>query len=207
MKILAFCGSYHKNGVIDQLMNKSIEGIRAVIPKAEIEKIYLIDKKIEYCRGCMVCHNDDPAKAVATCVIHDDMQEIYKKMDEADGFIFGSPIFIGTITAVMKTFCERFAWVLAKPGRWPIKGCPTARTNRRKAAILIMSTGAVPTWLRRFCDDATKFFKETLPCTLNAKIVGSLYAGAVGANNPNADRYFNKAVQLGEKLGKALVQL
>ena len=207
MKILAISGSYHKDGTINTLMDRAIAGIQSVIPEAEVEKIHLIDKRIEYCKGCMVCHNDDPEKAIATCVIDDDMQEIYRQLDEADGYIFGNPIFMGTVTGLMKTFCERFCWVLSKPGRWPIKGCPSPRTQRKKAAIVIMSTGIISPWLRKFCDDATKFFRSCIPCILNAKISGTLYAGSVGMNNPRSDRYFSKATSLGNKLGQVLLRL
>jgi len=98
-------------------MDRAIAGIQSVIPEVEVEKIHLIDKRIEYCKGCMVCRNDDPGKEIADCVIDDDMQEIYRKLDEANGYIFGNPIFMETVNAIMKTFSERFCWVLSKPGR------------------------------------------------------------------------------------------
>ena len=207
MKILAICGSYHKNGTINALIDKAILGAKSITPEIKVEKIHLVDKKIEYCKGCMICRNDDPNKEIATCVINDDMQEIYKKLNEADGYIFGTPIFMGTMTAIIKTFCERFCWVLSKPGKWPIKGCPVPRTKAKKAAITIMSTAIVPNFLRKLCDDATKFFRESLPCMLNAKIVGSVYAGSVGFNNPTSEKYFDKTVDLGKKLGKKMLKI
>ena len=36
---------------------------------------------------------------------------------------------------------------------------------------------------------------------------GTLYAGAVGMNNPESDRYFSKAADLGEKLGQRILLL
>ena len=80
MKILAINGSYHKHGVINTLMDKTIAGIKSLIPAAEVEKIHLIDQRIEYCRCCMTCRNDDPEKVIAACVIDDDMQELYRKL-------------------------------------------------------------------------------------------------------------------------------
>ena len=209
MKILAICGSYRKQGVISVLMDKAIEGIREASPGASVEKVCLIEKKIEYCRGCMACFPDDPAKRIAACVIKDDMQELCGKLDEADGYIFGTPIFCGTLNALMKTFCERFAYVLGRPGRWPVAGCPEPRNPRRKAAILIMSTAVVPGFLRYFCDDATKFFRETLPCVLNAKIAGSLYAGRgrQGGGAIRPEPFFPAARALGAKLARAVARL
>ncbi|NLE66253.1 MAG: flavodoxin family protein [Lentisphaerae bacterium] len=77
MKILAICGSYRKQGVISVLMDKAIEGIREASPGASVEKVCLIEKKIEYCRGCMACFPDDPAKRIAACVIKDDMFALF----------------------------------------------------------------------------------------------------------------------------------
>lgn len=208
MKILAISGSYRKQGVIGSLMDKAIEGIRDECPDASVEKIHLMDHKIEYCRGCMACFHDDPAKNVAACVIKDDMQALCARLDEADGYVFGTPIFCGTVTAVMKTFVERLAYVMSRPARRPVPGCPTPRNTRHKAAILIMSTAIVPRWLRYFCDDATRFFRDTLPCVLNARIAGSLYAGrgrkGGGANQP--EPFFAEARALGRKLARAVAR-
>jgi len=206
MKILAVNGSYHKEGVNSTLIDRAIEGLKTVIPDAEIEKIFLAEKNIEYCRGCLVCRNDDPAKPVARCVIDDDMTEISRKLEEADGYIFATPIFMGTVTAVMKTFCERYCWTLSKPGRWPLKGCPSPRSSRKKAIILMMSTAMIPPILRRFCDDASKFFKENVSCILNAKIAGILYAGSIGWDRKDPQRYLGKAEKLGKKLGRRLIR-
>jgi multimeric flavodoxin WrbA len=204
-KVLAINGSYRKNKTIDTLIDKAIAGIKSIDGSAEIEKIHLTDKEIQYCKGCMTCFNDDPSKSVARCVIDDDMKELCVKLDQADAYIFGTPIFMGTITAIMKTFCERFCWTLSKPGNKPIKGCPTPRTDRKKTAIIVMSASIVPTLFRMFCDDATKFFKENLPCMLNAKVIGSLYAGKVGIGKTDPGAYFTKASDLGKKLGQTLL--
>ena len=210
MKTLAICGSYRRQGVIHALMEEVAAGVRAVMPEAEIETIQLTERKIAYCRGCMRCYGDDPAKPIADCVIRDDdMAELARKLDAADGYIFGTPIFCGTVTAVMKTFCERFAYVLGRPGKRPLPGCPTPRTSRRKAAVLVMSTAVVPRLFRWFCDDATKFFREILPCTLNARMVGSLYAGkARAADGPGrGENFAGEARALGGKLARALARL
>lgn len=207
MKVLAINGSYHKDGVNSALIDRALGGLKSVIPETAIEKIFLAEKNIEYCRGCLACRNDDPDRPVARCVIDDDMTEICRKLDEADGYIFATPIYMGTVTAVMKTFCERYCWTLSKPGRWPLKGCPSPRTGRKKAAVVIMSTAVVPVLFRRFCDDATKFFRGNLPCVLNAKIAGSLFAGSVGWDKKDPDRYLGKAEKLGKKLGRKLTAL
>ena len=42
-------GSYRKGKTIDTLLDRAIEGVKNADPEAEIEKIILIDRDIEYC--------------------------------------------------------------------------------------------------------------------------------------------------------------
>lgn len=197
MNVLAFVGSYRKGKIIDTLVDKALEGARYA-DGVSVEKIHLKDKNIGYCTNCMVCRNDDPSKETAKCTITDDMREIYPAIQKADAFIFATPINCGTVTAVMKTFLERTCWTLAKPGKTPLKGCPTPRTRRKKKSIIILSTGIVPPLLRRFCDDATPLIRSNSRCCFGAKVVGSVYAGAT--DNRGIDKYLPKAYELGKKL-------
>jgi len=198
MKIVAIMGSYRKGKTIDTLMNKAIEGAKDGCSATNVEKIYLIDREIQYCRNCMVCRKDDPVKAIATCPIKDDMQEIYPLIDEADAYIFGTPVNMGAATAVMKTFLERICWTLARPGKRPLKGCPEPRSKQAKKAVLIVSSGIIVPLLRRWCDDATPLIKSVCQCSLNARLVGSLYAGAV--EKRGVEYYVDRAYNLGRKL-------
>ena len=198
MKIVAVMGSYRKGKMIDTLVDKAIEGAKSAGGSVEVEKITLIDRDIQYCRNCGVCRKDDLSKPIARCAIDDDMQQILPMMAEADAYIFGTPIFEGTVNAVTKTFLERICWTMAKVGRWPIKGCPEPRSNVKKQAIAIMSSGIVVPILRMLCDDATKLIKSTIGDSLNAKLIGTLYAG--GVEKVGMDRYLERAHKLGQKL-------
>jgi len=197
MKILAINGSYRKGRNIEKLIDKAIEGAKTR-EGIEVEKIFLKDKDIKYCTNCMVCKKEDPEKLISKCVISDDMQEIYPKILGADGFIFGTPVNIGHATAVMKTFLERIVWVTAKPGIYPLKGCPAPRSNKKKKAIIIVSSGVVPPLLRIFCDNATSLIKCVCDSALGAKVVGTMYAGAI--EKRGVEKYLVKAYFLGRKL-------
>ncbi|MFC2078568.1 flavodoxin family protein [Candidatus Bipolaricaulota bacterium] len=198
MKIVAVMGSYRKGKTIDTLVDRAIEGIKSAAADAEVEKITLIDRNIEYCRNCGVCRKDDPSKPIARCAIDDDMQKILPIMGEADAYVFGVPVFEGTVNALTKTFLERICWTMAKAGRWPIKGCPHPRMETPKRAIAIMSSGIIIPLFRKFCDDATPLIKTTIGDSLNAKLVGTLYAG--GVEKVGLDKYLAKAYALGQKL-------
>jgi multimeric flavodoxin WrbA len=197
MKILAIMGSYRQGKTIDTLVDRAIAGAESA-PGVHVEKVVLVDKNIEYCRNCMACRNDDASKSRARCVIDDDMQDIYPLIEEADGYIFGTPVNMGHVTAVTKTFLERICWVFARPGKKPIPGCPTPRSTQEKKLVVIVSSGIVPPFMRRFCDDATSLIQVTARDSLNARLVGSLYAGAV--EKRGIERYAEKAFALGKRL-------
>jgi len=198
MRVVAVMGSYRKGKTIDSLTDEAIRGVRDADPSAEIEKIVLVDRDIRYCTNCMACMKDDPEKPIARCTIDDDMQALYPLIRDADAYIFATPVNMGAVTAIMKTFLERICYTLARPGRWPIRGCPEPRVGDRKRLIVLLSAGLIPPLLRRFCDDATSLIKMTCKDSLNARLVGSLYAGAV--HERGADYYAAAARRLGRKL-------
>ena len=197
MNVLAITGSYRKGRTIDTLVDRAIEGAQSN-GDVHVDRVALRDLRIEYCKNCMACRNDDPSKPYARCALSDDMDTLYPAIDNADRFIFGTPVNIGHVTAVTKTFLERICWVFAKPGNGLLPGCPTARTNKDKRAIIIVSSGIVPPLLRRFCDDATPLITTICRGSLNARVVGSLYAGAV--EKRGVERYLDKAYALGARL-------
>ena len=198
MKILAIVGSYRKNQTIDTLVDRALEGATAGRAGDVVDKIRLADKQIGYCRNCMACKKADPAQPIADCILHDDMALLLPKLVAADALVFGTPVNLGTATAVMKTFLERACWTLAKPGHRPIEGCPEPRNPKPRQAIVLVSAGTVPPWLRWFCDDATKLIQSFCGSCLGAKVVGSLYAGAVERRGVGS--YLPKAFDLGRRL-------
>ena len=198
MKVVAVMGSYRKGKTIDTLIDQAIEGASSVSPDASVDKVILTDRHIEYCRNCGACRRDDPEKPIAQCVIDDDMQKILPALCKADAYIFGVPIFEGTVNALTKTFLERMCWTLARSGRWPVKGCPEPRREEKKRAIAVLSSGLIVPLLRMFCDDATKLIRSTIRDSLNAKLVGTLYAG--GVEKVGVERYLERAKKLGARL-------
>jgi hypothetical protein len=58
----------------------------------------------------------------------------------------------------------------------------------------------VPPLLRWFCDDATTLVKSVCHDALNARLIGSLYAGAV--EKRGLEPYLDRAYALGRQLGR-----
>ena len=67
----------------------------------EVELIALRDKELRFCRGCFACQKS------GKCVIHDDMQEIVPKMEQADVLVFATPIYYYEMSGQMKTLLDR----------------------------------------------------------------------------------------------------
>jgi multimeric flavodoxin WrbA len=99
MKIIAINGSPKKDGNTATLMRWIIKGCEK--EGAEVEWIDIINQNILYCRGCHGCLR------TGKCVIEDDLHEIFKKLNEADGIIIGSPVYSGQATAPLRAFIDR----------------------------------------------------------------------------------------------------
>jgi multimeric flavodoxin WrbA len=99
MKILAIVGSSRKNGNTASLVEEVCKGAKDL--NAEYEIIYLSDYSISDCTGCEGCSKS------GICVIKDDMQELYKKINSSDALIIGSPTYFYNVTGRMKIFLDR----------------------------------------------------------------------------------------------------
>lgn len=68
---------------------------------AETVVFDLYDMNIKPCQGCFVC------RKTGHCVMQDDFQNLFKHIVDADVVIFGSPVYIGQISAQMKLLWDR----------------------------------------------------------------------------------------------------
>ena len=99
IKIVAIISSPKAQGNTATLVKEILQG--AAAEGAEIQEIFLPHHTIEFCTGCSVC------LAQGKCPITDDFDTIKQHLSEADGIIFGSPTYAGSVNAMMKRFLER----------------------------------------------------------------------------------------------------
>ena len=52
-KIVGIVGSYHKDGIIDTAVSEALKGAKP--SGADTAKIFIPDKKIEFCNNCRAC--------------------------------------------------------------------------------------------------------------------------------------------------------
>ncbi len=106
MKILGLSLSPRKDGNTVILLNEALSGAQQ--EGAETELYSIAGKDIKPCDGCWGC------RKAGECHIKDDMQELYTKMLEADGIIYGTPVYFYNMTGQGKMVIDR---TLALGGR------------------------------------------------------------------------------------------
>lgn len=98
-KVLIIGASPRKSGNSNRLAKEFARGAEAAGNETEV--IYLYDKNIGFCRGCLVCQNTQK------CVIHDDANIIAGKMKEAEVIAFASPVYFYEMNGQLKTLLDR----------------------------------------------------------------------------------------------------
>lgn len=120
MKIYAFNGSPRKKCNTAQMLQSFTDGIKSVVPDAEVELVNLYDYIYTGCRSCFACQLKKNRDHLV-CQVKDEMHEILDGAFHADGLVFGSPIYFFDITAQLRAFLERLMY----PGNSK-KSIPTA---------------------------------------------------------------------------------
>lgn len=96
MKTLIFNGSPRKNGDTVSLINNLKNSING---EYKIVNTYYCN--ISPCIDCRYCKNNKG------CIINDDMQEIYKYIEESDNILIASPIYFSELTGPLLSVLSR----------------------------------------------------------------------------------------------------
>ncbi|MFH1587593.1 MAG: flavodoxin family protein [Candidatus Diapherotrites archaeon] len=99
MKVLGINGSPKSKGNSAFLLNECLESAKK--EGAETEIIHLADYRIKKCNGCDRCIKEKK------CNLDDDYKIIEEKMIEADALVLASPVYVGSVSGLMKDFGDR----------------------------------------------------------------------------------------------------
>jgi multimeric flavodoxin WrbA len=104
MKIVLLSGSRNPEGQTARAVNAVVDGIRSAGGEAEL--IFLPPLAIERCRQCEdsgwgICRKE------GTCVIEDDFAGLVRKIREADGVVFATPVYYGDLSESLRAFTDR----------------------------------------------------------------------------------------------------
>lgn len=177
-KILIISSSPRKGGNSDVLCDECLKG--ALDAGHNVEKIFLRDKKINYCTGCGYCSDND----YTMCSQKDDMSEILDKMQDADTIILATPIYFYAISGQMKTFIDRLC------GRY---------THIKNKEFYYLMTAADES--KNTINYALGEFKGLMACLNNPIEKGYLFAGGVWKKGDVENTlYLKQAYELGKNV-------
>ena len=182
--MVAFIGSPRKNGNTDNLVDEVLKGAQS--KNIEIKKFYLNDLDIKGCQGCLYCRKN------LTCIIKDDMVEIYDYIKKADYIVLGSPVYICQVSAQAKLLLDRL---------YPLTEIDKSKHTPRfgeKQLITVFTQAAPLTFLFK------KYFKYTVK---HLKGMGLIHYKMLIASKSfqkdssrNNKRLMKKAYRIGENL-------
>jgi len=193
--VTAIVGSYRKGGIIDLAVDEILAS--AAAEGAEVAKIYLIDKQIEFCTNCRACTQEE-GQGHGHCSIDDEMGGLLETLERSDSLVLASPMNFFTVTALMKRFIERLVCFAYWP--WGTAAPKTRSTRRDKRAVLVISSAA-PSLMARWLTGMGSLLKRCAGL-LGAKTVGVLYIG-FAAKQPKQE-LAQRAKRAANRLGKRL---
>ena len=100
-KILGIAGSPNKYGRTERLVRKALAG--AASAGAETDVMHLGEENVKPCRGCNVqkCWED------GICKLDESAEPRNRRIKEADGIIFGAPVYFHGINGLAKDFIDK----------------------------------------------------------------------------------------------------
>lgn len=131
MKVIGIAGSPRRGGNTDILLAEVLKG--AASRGAEVKTIILSELRISPCEHCDTC------LIAGKCKIQDDMQMIYRELEEADRIILASPIQFMGVTAQMKAMIDRCQAMWAR--KYVLKRPPLGAKEGEKKGLFISVGG------------------------------------------------------------------
>ena len=99
INVVAFVGTAIRTGLVSRLCTSVLEG--AADAGASTELVNLYDHEIKHCLSCWTCYRE------GACIHDDDFAGLFAKLRDADAVVLGSPVYVGSMSGLMKTFFDR----------------------------------------------------------------------------------------------------
>jgi len=135
-KVIGILGSPLTDGNTALLLDQALKG--AGEAGCTVEKIVVASLDFQACQEMMFCKEHE------TCIMDDDMQEIYPKFRELEGLIVAAPVMTMGIPGKLKSFIDRLqVFFMAKYMRKKPM-IPDNRKNKRKGLFICISGMKIP---------------------------------------------------------------
>lgn len=188
MKVLILNGSPKANGntaIALKEMEKifTSEGI-------EVETVHVGQKDIRGCIACTKCYE------TGKCAIDDIVNEIAKKLEEADGLVVGSPVYYASANATLVALLQRLFY-----------SSHCDKTMKVGASVAVARRGGCSATF----DELNKFFTISGMPVASSQYWNSVHGAAPGQANEDAEglqtmrtlarnmTFLMKSIELGKK--------
>ena len=184
MKVIAINGSPRTNG-------NTVVALQTVINELEkegiaVEIIHIGHRQICGCLACGKC----AASQNRRCVTDDMLNEVIPKVIDADGLLFGSPVYFTGINGTMKSFLDRLFYVSNTNGGF-------FRHKVGAAVTAVRRSGGIPA-----LDQLNKYLQYN-----EMFIPSSNYWGVIHGRAEEEARQDEEGVQIMRVLGKNMAWL
>lgn len=179
MKVVLVNGSPNEKGcTYTALSEVAAELVRQGV---EAEIVHIGKEPVRGCLGCGGC------RKAGRCVFDDAVNALAGKLAEADGLVFGSPVFYAGISGQLKCFMDRLFYSQS-----------AALAHKPAAAVVSARRGGCATAF----DDINRFF------TINRMpVVASQYWNQVHGNTPEEVRQDAEGLQIMRTLARNMAWL
>ena len=175
-KVLVISGSPRKGGNSDTLCDQFIKGANEA--ENDVEKIFIRDKKINFCTGCYACKKD------GNCIQKDDMAEILGEIMMADVVLMATPVYFYTMDGQMKTLIDRTVPLYS-------------RMKNKDMYFIAAAAESSKSALERTIDG----FRGFMDCYEGFREKGIIYAAGVwNIGEVNNTKYMTEAYDMGKNV-------
>lgn len=144
-----------------------------------VETVYLREKQIGFCKGCLACLK------LGHCVMKDNAVEIAAKMHDADVLVFATPVYYYSVSGQLKTMLDRAN---------PLFGSDYAFT---KAYLLATAADNEA----EAAEGAIKAVQGWVDCFDRCELAGTIFAGGVnGVGEIVGHPALGKAYEMGKSI-------
>jgi multimeric flavodoxin WrbA len=183
---LILAASPRDNGNSTILASKAAEGVKASGGEADLVQIGKLN--IAPCNACDACRRNPEAG----CVIKDDMQPLYKKIRDAQGVVFATPVYWFTMSAQMKLFIDR-TYAVHDADDYALTGKDVGVILTYEDEDVFASGGV----------NALRSFQD-ICAYVKADLVGAVYGSAGKAGDVQANgKLLQKAYDLGRRMASS----
>jgi multimeric flavodoxin WrbA len=177
MRVLGLVGSPRKKSNTDLVVSSILGG--AAASNHNVDKLYLYGLTLNPCVDCRACKH-----GVFQCMLKDDMQQIYHKLENSDVIIFGTPLYWYGPSAQMKLFLDR------------LRPYITSKKLKGKKAILVIPSEEGAT----ACKHIIGMFSLSLKYLEMILLCDILPLAFERSEITNQPQILNEAYEIGRKL-------